>query len=67
MNIKIIDRLKINIENAKMLGRIEGIVSNLELYCDHFETNSIKSYFKNELKRKNESIKTIQIRLMKWN
>mgnify|MGYP007000207103 len=31
MNNKIIDRLKINIENAKMLGRIEGIVSNLKL------------------------------------
>ena len=42
MNNKIIDRLEINMENAKMLGRIEGIVSNLELYCDHFETNSIK-------------------------
>ena len=61
MNNKIIDRLKINIENAKMLGRIEGIVSNLELYCDHFETNSIKSYFKNELKRINESINNIKL------
>lgn len=61
MNNKIIDRLKINIENAKMLGRIEGIVSNLELYCDHFETNSIKSYFKNELKRINESVNNIKL------
>ena len=61
MNNKIIDRLKINIENAKMLGRIEGIVSNLELYCDHFESNSIKSYFKNELKRINESVNNIKL------
>ena len=61
MNNKIIDRLEINMENAKMLGRIEGIVSNLELYCDHFETNSIKSYFKNELKRINESVNNIKL------
>ena len=61
MNNKIIDRLKINIENAKMLGRIEGIVSNLELYSDHFESNPIKSYFKNELKRINKSINNIKL------
>ena len=61
MNNKIIDRLEINMENAKMLGRIEGIVSNLELYCDHFESNSIKSYFKNELKRINESVNNIKL------
>ncbi len=61
MNDKIIDRLKINIENAKMLGRIEGIVSNLELYSDHFESNPIKSYFKNELKRINKSINNIKL------
>ena len=61
MNNKIIDRLKINIENAKMLGRIEGIVSNLELYSDHFESKPIKSYFKNELKRINKSINNIKL------
>lgn len=61
MNNKIIDRLKINMENAKMLGRIEGIVSNLELYSDHFESNPIKSYFKNELKRINESVNNIKL------
>ena len=61
MNNKIIDRLKINIENAKMLGRIEGIVSNLELYCDHFESNLIKSYFKNELKIIKESVNNIKL------
>ena len=36
MNNKIIDRLEINMENAKMLGRIEGIVSNLRLYSYYF-------------------------------
>ena len=61
MNNKIIDRLKINIENAKMLGRIEGIVSNLELYSDHFESDPTKFYFKNELKRINESINNIKL------
>ena len=61
MNKDYIEKLEISMENAKMLGRIEGIVSNLELYCDHFETNSIKSYFKNELKRINESINNIKL------
>jgi len=61
MNKELINRLKINIENAKMLGRIEGIVSNLELYSDHFESNPIKSYFKNELKRINKSINNIKL------
>ena len=61
MNNKIIDRLKINIENAKMLGRIEGIVSNLKLYSDHFESKPIKSYFENELNRIKESVNNIKL------
>ena len=61
MNNKIIDRLKINIENAKMLGRIEGIVSNLRLYSDHFESKPIKSYFENELNRIKESVNNIKL------
>ena len=61
MNNKIIDRLKINIENAKMLGRIEGIVSNLRLYSDHFESKPIKSYFENELKKIKESVNNIKL------
>ena len=61
MNKELINRLEINMENAKMLGRIEGIVSNLELYSDHFESNPIKSYFKNELKRINKSINNIKL------
>ena len=61
MNKDYIERLEINMENAKMLGRIEGIVSNLELYSDHFESNPIKSYFKNELKRINKSINNIKL------
>ena len=61
MNKKIIDRLEINMENAKMLGRIEGIVSNLRLYSDHFESKPIKSYFENELNRIKESVNNIKL------
>ena len=56
MNKDYIERLEINMENAKMLGRIEGIVSNLKLYSDHFESKPIKSYFENELNRISERI-----------
>ena len=61
MNKELINRLEINMENAKMLGRIEGIVSNLRLYSDHFESKPIKSYFENELKRINESVNNIKL------
>ena len=61
MNKEIIERLEINMENAKMLGRIEGIVSNLRLYSDHFESKPIKSYFENELKRIVESVNNIKL------
>ena len=61
MNKEFLDRLEINMENAKMLGRIEGIVSNLRLYSDHFESKPIKSYFENELNRINESVNNIKL------
>ncbi|OUU64758.1 MAG: hypothetical protein CBC24_06785 [Candidatus Pelagibacter sp. TMED64] len=61
MNKELIERLEINMENAKMLGRIEGIVSNLRLYSDHFESKPIKSYFENELKRIVESVNNIKL------
>ena len=61
MNKELIDRLEINMENAKMLGRIEGIVSNLRLYSDHFESKPIKSYFENELNRIKESVNNIKL------
>ena len=61
MNKELINRLEINMENAKMLGKIEGIVSNLRLYSDHFESKPIKSYFENELKRINESVNNIKL------
>jgi len=61
MNKELIERLEINMENAKMLGRIEGIVSNLRLYSDHFESEPIKSYFENELKRIVESVNNIKL------
>ena len=55
------EKLEISMENAKMLGRIEGIVSNLRLYSDHFKSNPIKSYFENELNRINESVNNIKL------
>ena len=61
MNKEFIERLEINMENAKMLGRIEGIASNLKLYSDHFESKPIKSYFENELKRIIESVNNIKL------
>ena len=61
MNKEFLDRLEINMENAKMLGRIEGIVSNLRLYSDHFESKPIRSYFENELNRINESVNNIEL------
>ena len=61
MNKEFLDRLEINMENAKMLGRIEGIVSNLRLYSDHFESKPIKSYFENELNKINESVNNIKL------
>jgi phosphoglucomutase len=61
MNKELIERLEINMENAKMLGRIEGIVSNLRLYSDQFESEPIKSYFENELKRIVESVNNIKL------
>tara|TARA_B100001248_G_C27266337_1_gene400904 strand:+ start:69 stop:254 length:186 start_codon:yes stop_codon:yes gene_type:complete len=61
MNNEIFERLEINMENAKMLGRIEGIVSNLRLYSDHFESKPIKSYFENELNKINESVNNIKL------
>ena len=61
MNKEFLDRLEINMENAKMLGRIEGIVSNLRLYSDHFESKPIRSYFENELNRINESVNNIKL------
>jgi phosphoglucomutase len=61
MNNELIERLEINMENAKMLGRIEGIVSNLRLYSDHFESKPIKSYFENELNRIKESVNNIKL------
>ena len=61
MNKEFLDRLEINMENAKMLGRIEGIVSNLRLYSDHFESKPIRSYFENELNRINESENNIEL------
>ena len=56
-----LDRLEISMNNAKMLGRIEGIVSNLRLYSDHFESKPIRSYFENELNRINESVNNIKL------
>ena len=61
MNKDYIEKLEISMENAKMLGRIEGIVSNLRLYSDHFKSNPIKSYFENELNKINELIKNIKL------
>ena len=61
MNKEFLDRLEINMENAKMLGRIEGIVSNLRLYSDHFESKPIRSYFEYELNRINESVNNIKL------
>ena len=61
MNKEFLDKLEISMNNAKMLGRIEGIVSNLRLYSDHFESKPIKSYFENELNRINESINKIEL------
>jgi len=61
MNKEFIDKLEINMENAKMLGRIEGIVSNLRLYSDHFESKPIKSYFENELNKIKESVNNIKL------
>ena len=61
MNKEFLDRLEISMNNAKMLGRIEGIVSNLRLYSDHFESKPIRSYFENELNRINESINKIEL------
>ena len=61
MNKEFLDRLEINMENAKMLGRIEGIVSNLRLYSDHSESKPIRSYFENELNRINESVNNIKL------
>ena len=61
MNKEFLDKLEINMENAKMLGRIEGIVSNLRLYSDHFESKPIKSYFENELNRIKESVNNIKL------
>ena len=61
MNKEFLDRLEINMKNAKMLGRIEGIVSNLRLYSDHFESKPIRSYFENELNRINESVNNIKL------
>ena len=61
MNKEFLDRLEINMENAKMLGRIEGIVSNLRLYSDHFESKPIRSYFENELNKINESVNNIKL------
>jgi len=61
MNKEFIDKLEISMENAKMLGRIEGIVSNLRLYSDHFESKPIKSYFENELNRIKESVNNIKL------
>ena len=55
------EKLEISMENAKMLGRIEGIVTNLRLYSDHFKSNPIKSYFENELNRINESVNNIEL------
>ena len=61
MDKNYMEKLEISMENAKMLGRIEGIVSNLRLYSDHFKSNPIKSYFENELNRINESINNIKL------
>ena len=61
MNKEFLDKLEISMNNAKMLGRIEGIVSNLRLYSDHFESTPIKSYFENELNRINESVNNIKL------
>ena len=61
MNKEFIDKLEINMENAKMLGRIEGIVSNLRLYSDHFESKPIKSYFENELNKIKKSVNNIKL------
>lgn len=61
MNKEFLDKLEISMNNAKMLGRIEGIVSNLRLYSDHFESKPIRSYFENELNRINESVNNIEL------
>ena len=61
MNKEFLDRLEISMNNAKMLGRIEGIVSNLRIYSDHFESKPIRSYFENELNRINESVNNIAL------
>ena len=61
MNKEFLDKLEISMNNAKMLGRIEGIVSNLRLYSDHVESKPIRSYFENELNRINESVNNIKL------
>ena len=61
MNKEFLDKLEVSMNNAKMLGRIEGIVSNLRLYSDHFESKPIRSYFENELNRINESVNNIEL------
>ena len=61
MNKEFLDKLEISMNNAKMLGRIEGIVSNLRLYSDQFESKPIRSYFENELNRINESVNNIKL------
>ena len=48
------------LENSKELGRINGIVQNLQLYEAHLPKN-IRDYFRNELDRILKSVDNIKL------
>ena len=48
------------LENSKELGKISGIVQNLQLYEVHLPKN-IRDYFRNELDRILKSVDNIKL------
>ena len=60
MNKEFLDRLEVSMENAKMLGRIEGSIKNLQLYEAHL-SETTRDYFRSELDKILKSVKNIKL------
>ena len=59
MNKEFLDKLEVSMENAKMLGRIEGSIKNLQLYEVHL-SETTRDYFRSELDKILKSVDNIK-------
>ena len=60
MNKEFLDKLEVSMENAKMLGRIEGSIKNLQLYEVHL-SETTRDYFRSELDKILKSVENIKL------